>query len=155
MAENLGAKNYQWDKKDGYWVPESRECYNSYFYPVEDSSYDIITKMYLQGKDFSGCLDGGSAYHCNEDYPLSKKQYRHLMDVAIDAGCQYFTFNSVGYQCEDCHHISKRYATECECCKSKNITYITRVIGYLKKVSNFSEVRQKEFFKRYRHKELN
>ena len=142
-AENLGAKNYQWDKKDGYWVPSNRECYNSYFYPVEDTSYDIITKMYLQGKDFSGCLDGGSAYHCNIDSYMSKKQYRHLMDVAIDAGCQYFTFNCPNTVCE-CGHIDKRKLDECPVCGSKNVDYLTRVIGYLKRVSNFSEVRQKE-----------
>lgn len=147
-AENLGAKNYAWDKKDGYWVPSDRECYNSYFYPVEDSSYDIITKMYLQGKDFSGCLDGGSAYHCNTDSYLSKKQYRRLMDVAIDAGCQYFTFNCPNTVCNECGHIDKRYLHECPECGSKNIDYLTRVIGYLKRVSNFSEVRQREASKR-------
>ena len=147
-AENLGAKNYQWDKKDGYWVPSNRECYNSYFYPVEDSSYDIITKMYLQGKDFSGCLDGGSAYHCNLNEHLTKKQYRRLMDIAITSGCQYFTFNCPNTVCNDCGHIDKRYLHECPVCGSKNVDYLTRVIGYLKRVSNFSEIRQKEASKR-------
>ena len=147
-AENLGAKNYQWDKKDGYWVPSNRECYNSYFYPVEDSSYDIITKMYLQGKDFSGCLDGGSAYHCNLNEHLTKKQYRMLMDIAITAGCQYFTFNCPNTVCNECGHIDKRYLHECPVCGSKNVDYLTRVIGYLKRVSNFSEIRQKEASKR-------
>ncbi len=143
-AENLGAKNYQWDKKDGYWVPESRECYNSYFYPVEDSSYNLIEKMYLQGKDFSGCLDGGSAYHCNIDSYMSKLQYRHLMDVAIKSGCSYFTFNCPNTICNECGHIDKNKLDECPICHSKNIDYATRVIGYLKRVSNFSEVRQRE-----------
>lgn len=143
-AENLGAKNYKWDKKDGYWVPSNRECYNSYFYPVEDASYDIITKMYLQGKDFSGCLDGGSAYHCNLSEHLTKKQYRMLMDIAIASGCQYFTFNCPNTVCNECGHIDKRYLHECPVCGSKNVDYLTRVIGYLKRVSNFSEIRQKE-----------
>ena len=37
-AENLGDKFYQWDKRDGYVVPdeEVRNLYNSYFYAVED-----------------------------------------------------------------------------------------------------------------------
>jgi len=147
-AENLGAKNYAWDKKDGYWVPEGRECYNSYFYPVEDQSYDIVTKMYLQGRDFSGCLDGGSAYHCNLSEHLSKKQYRLLMDVAIQAGCGYFTFNCPNTICNECGHIDKRYLHACPECGSENVDYATRVIGYLKRVSNFPEVRQKEAAKR-------
>ena len=148
-AENLGGKNYNWDKKDGYWVPAERNCYNSYFYPVEDPSYDVITKMYLQGKDFSGCLDGGSAYHCNLDSHLSKAQYRKLMDIAIDAGCGYFTFNIPNTRCKKCGHIDKRYLHKCPVCGSEDVDYLTRVIGYLKAVSNFPENRQVEAKKRY------
>ena len=147
-AEGLGPKNYKWDKEDGYWVPENRNCYNSYFYPVEDETYDPIEKMYLQGKDFTGCLDGGSAFHCNLNESLSKKQYRMLMDIAIKSGCGYFTFNVPNTICNDCGHIDKRYLHECPECGSKNVDYATRIIGYLKRVSNFSEARQKEAQKR-------
>ena len=143
-AENAGAKLYAWDKKDGYVVPKNRNLYNSYFYPVEDETYDIIEKMFLQGKDFTGCLDGGSAYHCNLQEHLTKKQYRMLMDVAIEAGCSYFTFNCPNTICNDCGHIDKRYLHECPCCGSQNVDWMTRIIGYLKRVSNFSEVRQEE-----------
>lgn len=148
-AENLGVKNYNWDKKDGYWVPKNRNCYNSYFYPVEDESYDIITKMYSQGKDFSGCLDGGSAYHCNLSEHLSKAQYRMLMDVAIKAGCGYFTFNVPNTVCPDCGHIDKRYLKACPICGCDHPDYATRVIGYLKLVRNFPEARQVEASKRH------
>ncbi|HGM2512559.1 TPA: anaerobic ribonucleoside-triphosphate reductase, partial [Neisseria gonorrhoeae] len=41
-AENLGVKNAAWDKADGLQVP--RDCYNSYFYIVEDSSQNLIDK---------------------------------------------------------------------------------------------------------------
>ena len=149
MAENAGAKLYNWDKKAGYWVPEQRNLYNSYFYPVEDETYDPITKMYLQGTDFIGNLDGGSAYHCNLDSYLSKEQYRKLMDIAIKAGCSYFTFNIPNTICNDCGNIDKRKLNECPVCGSKNIDYATRIIGYLKRISNFSEVRQVEASKRY------
>ena len=33
-AENVGVKHAKWDREDGYVVP--RDCYNSYFYVVED-----------------------------------------------------------------------------------------------------------------------
>lgn len=149
MAENAGGKLYNWDKKDGYVVPKERNLYNSYFYPVEDESYDPIEKMYLQGKDFIGCLDGGSAYHCNLSEHLSKAQYRHLMNVAIKTGCSYFTYNVPNTICNECGHIDKRMLTECPECRSKNVDFCTRIIGYLKRVSNFSEVRQKEAEKRH------
>ena len=42
-AENLGVKNSKWDKEDGYLSP--RDCYNSYFYRVEDDSINPIDKF--------------------------------------------------------------------------------------------------------------
>lgn len=143
-AENAGAKLYAWDKKDGYLVPANRNLYNSYFYPAEDKTYDPITKMYLQGTDFIGNLDGGSAYHCSLEEHLTQEQYRKLMDIAIDAGCSYFTFNIPNTICNTCGHISKHMLRECPKCGSDDLDYATRIIGYLKRVSNFSEVRQQE-----------
>jgi ribonucleoside-triphosphate reductase len=64
-AENLGPKNAQWDKRDGYVV--SRDCYNSYFYVVEDEGINHIDKFILHGKEYIEYLDGGSALHVNLD----------------------------------------------------------------------------------------
>lgn len=144
MAENAGAKLYAWDKKDGYVVNPDRNLYNSYFYPVEDLTYDPVTKLYLQGTDFIGNLDGGSAYHCNLDSHLSKTQYRQLMDIAIDAGCSYLTFNVPNTICNVCGHISKQHLDYCEKCGDTNLDYATRIIGYLKRISNFSSARKVE-----------
>lgn len=148
-AENAGAKLYAWDKRDGYVVPKKRNLYNSYFYPVEDPTYNPIEKSYLQGKDFIGNLDGGSAYHCNLDSHLSKEQYRQLMNIWIKAGCSYGTFNVPNTICNKCGHIDKRYLKECPECGSEDIDYATRIIGYLKRISNFSEARQIEGSRRY------
>ena len=49
-AENLGVKHANWDRKAGYVVP--RDCYNSYFYAVEDTSLTILDKFKLHGKDY-------------------------------------------------------------------------------------------------------
>ncbi|MFW5589872.1 MAG: anaerobic ribonucleoside-triphosphate reductase, partial [Bacteroidales bacterium] len=45
--------------------------------------------------------------------------------------------------------IDKRYLHECPHCHSKNVDYMTRIIGYLKRVSNFSLDRQKEAARRF------
>lgn len=55
-AENLGVKHANWDRKDGYFVP--RDCYNSYFYAVEDTSLTIFDKFKLHGKEYVKYLDG-------------------------------------------------------------------------------------------------
>jgi len=146
-AENLGVKNAKWDKRDGYAVP--RACYNSYFYLVEDPTTSVLDKFVLHGRQFTQYLDGGSALHCNLDEHLSKEQYRMLMDYAIKTGCPYFTFNIPNTVCRDCGHISKHKLTRCYKCGSENLDYATRVIGYLKLISSFSEARQKEAARRY------
>jgi ribonucleoside-triphosphate reductase len=69
--------------------------------------------------------------------------------VAAAEGCNYFTFNIKNTCCEDCGHIDKHTVDECPVCGSKNLSYLTRVIGYLKKISSFSEARQIEADKRF------
>lgn len=150
-AENVGVKHAKWDREDGYKVP--RDCYNSYFYVVEDQSLNIIDKFKLHGAPYIQHLTGGSALHMNLEEHLSKPQYRQLLRVAAKEGCNYFTFNIPNTICNDCGYIDKRYLHECPHCHSKNIDYMTRIIGYLKRVSNFSAARQKEAAERFYYKE--
>ena len=146
-AENLGVKHANWDRKAGYVVP--RDCYNSCFYAVEDTSLTVLDKFKLHGKEYVQYLDGGSALHMNLDEHLSKEQYRNLLRVAAVNGTNYFTFNIPNTICNDCGHIDKRYLKECPKCGSKNVDYATRVIGYLKRISNFSQARQEEASRRF------
>ena len=146
-AENVGVKHAKWDREDHYFVP--RDCYNSYFYIVEDQSLNVIDKFKLHGKKYIEHLTGGSALHCNLEEHLSQAQYRQLLRVAAVEGCNYFTFNIPNTVCNDCGCIDKRYLSECPKCHSKNIDYLTRIIGYMKRISSFSAPRQKEAARRY------
>ena len=148
-AENLAAKNYKWDQKDGYWVSPNRNLYSSYFYNPEDTSLSVLQKMELHGNEYVKYLDGGSALHANLHEHLSKAQYRQLMNVAAANGCNYFTFNVKNTVCNDCGYISKHTLDKCPHCGSTNLDYLTRVIGYLKRISSFAEPRQLEAGKRY------
>lgn len=150
-AENAGVKLAKWDREDGYQVP--RDCYNSYFYVVEDDSLNIIDKFKLHGAKYIEHLTGGSALHANLEEHLSQRQYRQLLRVAAVEGCNYFTFNIPNTVCNDCNHIDKRYLKECPHCGSPNVDYLTRVIGYMKRVSSFSQARQKEAADRFYYKE--
>ena len=146
-AENVGVKHAKWDREDGYQV--NRDCYNSYFYIVEDDSLNVLDKFRLHGRHYVQHLTGGSALHMNLEEHLSKSQYRQLLRVAAMEGCNYFTFNIPNTICNDCGHIDKRYLKECPQCHSTHVDYLTRVIGYMKRVTNFSEARQKEAHRRY------
>ncbi len=146
-AENVGVKHAKWDRRDGYKV--NRDCYNSYFYIVEDESLNIVDKFRLHGRKYIEHLTGGSALHMNLDEHLTKGQYMQLLRVATREGCNYFTFNIPNTVCNDCGHIDKRNLRECPVCKSSNLDYLTRIIGYLKRVSNFSQPRQQEAAQRH------
>ncbi|MCD8172509.1 MAG: anaerobic ribonucleoside-triphosphate reductase [Alistipes sp.] len=146
-AENVGVKHAKWDREAGFKV--NRDCYNSYFYIVEDEKTNIIDKFRLHGRKYIEHLTGGSALHMNLDEHLSKEQYAHLIKVATQEGCNYFTFNIPNTVCNDCGHIDKRNLRQCPKCASENTDYLTQIIGYMKRVSNFSQARQKEAARRH------
>lgn len=148
-AENLGIKNAKWDKEDGLYVP--RDCYNSYFYVVEDLHTNTLDKIMLHGNEIIKYLDGGSALHLNLEETSNKEGFLKLIHATANAGCNYFCFNIRVTICNDCDHIDKRTLYSCGKCNSKNVDHATRVIGYLKRVSSFSSGRQKEHHLRHYH----
>lgn len=150
-AENLGVKNAHWDRKDGYEV--NRDCYNSYFYAVEDENSNALDKLLLHGRDLVDWLDGGSALHLNLEEALSQSAYLSLIETAARTGCNYFCVNVRITLCNECEAIDKRTLSRCSQCHSSNIDYGTRVIGYLKRVSAFSTGRRLEHELRHYHRE--
>ena len=145
-AENLGIKHAKWDKEDGYFVP--REVYNSYFYPVEEDRLNIYDRMALQGGSFAESLDGGSACHNNLKEPLTAKQYRTQMNNAVILGCPQFVNNVPNSICPKCNKKYKKMLWKCPVCGNEKLEWETRIIGYWKRVSNWSEQRQKEHKRR-------
>jgi len=148
-AENLGIKNAKWDREDGLFVP--RDCYNSYFYEVEDNNTNTLDKIILHGNEIIKYLDGGSALHLNLEEAPNKDGFVKLIHATAKAGCNYFCFNIRITICNDCEHIAKETNYKCAQCESKNVDHATRVIGYLKRVSSFSSGRQKEHHLRHYH----
>lgn len=152
-GENLSNKNYRWDEKDGYFVSSKHDMYSSYFFNPEDSRLSVIDKMKLHGESYVKFLDGGSACHINLHEHLTKPQYRTLLKIAAQNGTNYFTYNVRNTVCNSCGVISKDTLTVCKRCGSENLDYLTRIIGYLKRTSSFSEARQSEEKIRHYNKE--
>ena len=149
-AEGLSSKNFNWDKEDGYWVPEGRVLYNSYFYLADDVKTSVLDKFRLHGREFTELLDGGVGLHCNLEEHLSKYQYLKLIDFAIANGTSYFTFNVPNSECTNgnCHHIVKVPMATCPKCGAPMRQW-TRVIGFLRPVDNFDKYRHEEALHRY------
>lgn len=148
-AENLGVKNAEWDRKDGYFVP--RDCYNSYFYIVEDEMTNPLEKFSMHGSEMTQYLDGGSALHFNLEEHLTPAQYEKIIELATVTGCNYFCTNVKITICNECNYIDKKTKHSCAKCGSENIDHATRVIGYLKRVTSFSSERRAEHTRRKYH----
>lgn len=146
-GENLAVKLYNWDKKDNYVVPKDQNLYNCYFYNPWDNT-SVLDKIKLHGKGTSKLTSGGQACHLNLEEHLSKEQYLQLMDIFRTEGTNYVTFNIPMSECKDCGHTINAPIIECPKCKSKNIKWWTRIIGYLTSVDAWSKPRQEEFKKR-------
>ena len=108
----------------------------------------------MHGKQTYQYTDGGSAAHINLEENLSFNQYLKLIDFAIQQGTNYFTFNVPNSKCEDCGHIVKAPVTKCPKCGKENITWYTRVIGYLRPIKAFGSDRQVEANKRIYSKDV-
>jgi ribonucleoside-triphosphate reductase len=143
-AEGLGPRFAKKDKEAGFKV--NRDCYNSYFYKVEDNSLDLFDKANLYSKDILENLDGGSAYHINLAENPTKEVWTMILDYLTKVGCNYFCWNVKCTCCEEseCGYINKNTLNYCTKCGSSKISHGTRVIGYLKKIPYFSEARQTE-----------
>lgn len=147
-AESLGVKNAKWDKEDGLKV--KRDCYNSYFYAVEDPMVSILEKMALHGKEFTQYLDGGSALHLNLEQLPTQLSAIGLMRAAARLGVNYWTFNTLSTICDACGNIDPRTLTKCpKCGRNDKLDYATRVIGYLKRISSYSAGRRAEHSRRH------
>lgn len=147
-AESLGVKNYNWDKADGYWVPEDKNLYNSYIYDAHDNT-SILDKISMQGGQIAKSIDGGQASHLNLSDNLDKEQYTKLLEYAVKVGNSYITFNIPQTQCDDCGFIAKHPFNVCPKCGSDHNTQWTRIIGYLRPIKVWSKDRQIEQSQRY------
>lgn len=151
-AESLAIKNYNWDKSDGYWVPEDTNLYASYIFKPNDPSLSVFDKLRLHGRDYIGdFLDGGAAAHINMEEHLTIEQYENVIKYAAEVGCNYFTFNIPMTECVECGHIINSPVKKCPKCKSNKLKYWTRIIGYLTSINSWSSGRQEEFKTRIFH----
>lgn len=146
-AESLGVKNYNWDKSDGYYVPEDENLYNSYIYDAHDDT-SVLDKIAMQGGQIAKSIDGGQASHINLEDNLDKEQYTKLLEYAVQVGNSYMTFNVPQTQCDDCGYIAKHPFKKCPKCGSEKVTPWLRIVGYLRPIKAWSEARQIEGLKR-------
>lgn len=147
-GEGVAVKLYDKDKEDGYYVPEDQNLYSSYFFRQWDNSLSVLDKLKLHNKDINTYCDGGQACHIHLQEHLSKEQYLKILDISIQEGINYFTFNIPMSECKECGHVVNAPIKECPVCKSTDIDWWVRIIGYLRPISAYSNPRKLEASKR-------
>lgn len=147
-GENLAVKLYEWDKEDGYYVPQDQNLYSSYFFLQWDKDIPVLDKLRLHGKYINSACDGGQACHIHLEEHLSKEQYLKIIDFCIKEGVNYFTFNIPVSECKDCGHVVNAPITTCPKCGSTKIDWWVRIIGFLRPISTWAAPRQLESKKR-------
>ena len=103
----------------------------------------------MYGSDITSHLDGGSALHLNLEQLPSTGQIKRLFDLCRMNGVPYWTTNIKCTICNDCGLIDPETRDTCRYCGSTDLDYGTRIIGYLRRISSFSEGRQIEAERRY------
>lgn len=64
--------------------------------------------------------------------------------IGKQLGVPYFCFNTKMTVCNKCGHIERTTERYCKKCGSSDVDGATRIVGYLKRISNFSSARQQE-----------
>ena len=88
----------------------------------------------------------------NKKYRSKEVMFNCEMIPAENVGVKHAKWDKRdGYNtvCNDCGHIDKRNLKACPKCNGRNLDYLTRIIGYMKRVSNFSQARQQEAARRH------
>ena len=103
----------------------------------------------MYGKEITDHLDGGSALHLNLEQLLSFTQAKKIFELCRKYGVPYWTTNVLCTICDKCGTIDPVTRKQCKTCGNKDLDYGTRIIGYLRRLSSFSDGRQKEADRRY------
>ena len=107
--------------------------YANQFVPLwEDAT--VYERLERDGQ-LNELLTGGGVAHIQSNSDITPQQAESLILHAVEHGCEHFAINRVTTICNDCNFSVNSQLDECPNCHSKNIDYLTRVIGYFSRVS--------------------
>ena len=121
--------------------------YTNSFHINVDSDLSAFRKIQLEGLFHEICNGGCITYVELGEAPLGNDEgLLEYVEHGIKSGVHYLGFNFPKDVCNDCH-ISGVF-DECPVCKSKNVTRVRRVSGYLEILDGFTRGKKNEEKKR-------
>lgn len=120
-------------------VPE--HLYANQFLPLfKQADYTIWEKMDIEGR-LSKLLTGGGIAHISLGEKVTEKQAEKIIQYAVSKGLEHFALNPVYSICEDGHYSYGKVSV-CPICKKPIKDFLTRTVGFMTKVSNWSQDKQ-------------
>ena len=121
----------------------SKGYYTNSFHIDVDSRLPGYKKIQLEGLFHELCNGGCITYIELGEAPLNNVEgLEEYINIAIKAGVHYLGFNYPKDVCNDCGFTG--VFDDCPHCKSKNITRIRRVSGYLEILDGFTKGKKAE-----------
>lgn len=117
--------------------------YTNSFHVEVDSRIAAWEKIQKEGKFHSLCNGGCISYVELSEAPLGNPQgLAELVEIAVNAGVHYLGFNFPKDVCSECG--ASGTFDSCPLCKSKHVTRIRRVSGYLEIEDYFTAGKKRE-----------
>jgi ribonucleoside-triphosphate reductase len=123
------------------------ELYSNQYVPLIEQA-SIPERIITTGK-FMEILSGGGILHLNIAEQIKDPEVmKHLIEYSVKHGVSHLAVNYGFGQCKNRHTTICGNNPKCSICGSKIDTYVTRIVGYQARVSNFSKVRREYEFPR-------
>lgn len=144
-GELISGRFIDFDK--GLFKPDvdifSKGYYTNSFHIDVDSGLPGYKKIQLEGLFHEFCNGGCITYIELGEAPLNNVEgLEEYINISIEAGVHYLGFNYPKDVCNDCGFTG--VFDDCPHCKSKNITRIRRVSGYLEILDGFTKGKKAE-----------
>ena len=136
-------------KVDKYLFGEEKvpyELYSNQFVPLWVDA-TIFERMEADGL-YNSLFTGGGIVHFNLGEKTTPQQNKELIRFAIKSECEHFALNMCVSECVD-GHVTLGKNDKCPICGKEITDYMTRVVGFLTRLSRWNSVRRDwEFSKR-------
>ena len=121
--------------------------YSNQYIPLI-SDMNMIDKIKLTGR-FMKLLSGGGIFHANVQERIDNpEKMKKLIKLCLKYGVEHLAVNYGFGICVDDHTSVVGNSTTCPICGGDIKDYMTRIIGYLTKISSWNEVRRNYEFPR-------
>lgn len=145
-GESQAVKLCDIDKILGYCDPKTKLYSNQYVSLMDECS--IYDRMKTQGI-FDSVTSGGAIMHCTykDSTPLTKEQYRAIVEMAKELHNEYFAINYAYVKCANGHR-SIGEKDVCDVCGAPIVARFQRVVGFITCVESWNNVRREYEYKR-------